>query len=299
MYRCRLLPTTQTTIHFTSFALPGRTKQSGHHFSMASIDFSAGFLLPRRSRFLFNGRKLTAPLRAESKDSASSSQPKKLRLFIQSAEVEDWKKWLPTGVFHGVSTSPLLLQKANVACHPKRLANLAAEATKLGAKEVQMQAWGKTVDNYLSVGMDLAQISSSLVVKVPTTTKGVEAAEKLAKQGVRINLVGVYSISQVLLALATGVEYASTNCSRLLESGKSKEDIKKMQVTIKNLGGTLKLLVEDLKSLGEMEDLTNCSILSLALPVPLIEQLFCDANTEREVAEQELAAFKNPYRLFF
>lgn len=267
---------------------------------MASIGFRVDFLLNSHcSHFSFNGRKLTASVRAESKDSMASPQPKKLRLFVHSAEVEDWKKWLPTGVFHGVSTSPVLLQKANVPCHPKRLANLTAEATKLGAKEVQMQAWGKTVENYLSVGMDLAQIGSYVVVKVPATTKGVEASEKLAKQGVRINLVGIYSVSQVLLALATGVEYASTNCSRLLESGKSKEDIKKMQVTIKSLGGTLKLLVEDLNSGHEMEDLTSCNILSLALPIPLIEQLFCDANTEREAAEQELAAFKNPYRLFF
>eukprot|EP01018_Ginkgo_biloba_P039859 Gb_34713 [translate_table: standard] len=155
-----------------------------------------------------------------------------------------------------------------------------------GAEEVQMQAWGKTVDSYLNVGMDLAQIESCVVVKVPTTTKGVEAARKLVKQG-------------VLLAVATRVEYASTKFGRLMEVGKSKEDIKKMQATIKSLGGTLRLLVEDLNNLDQIEDLTSCGIGSLALPIPFVEQLFGDTNTQRDATEQETAALKNPYRLFF
>ena len=66
-----------------------------------------------------------------------------LRLFLDSALPADWETWLPRGVFHGVTTNPVLLQRADQPC---TLANLeAAHARTLetrAALEAELAKWG-------------------------------------------------------------------------------------------------------------------------------------------------------------
>lgn len=69
-----------------------------------------------------------------------------------------------------------------------RCANL--QAFSLGAQELQLQAWGSTAGKLYSVGSDLAAIDTRIVVKLPITDAGVEAAGLLKSQNVRVTLTG-------------------------------------------------------------------------------------------------------------
>ena len=64
------------------------------------------------------------------------------------------------------------------------------QAWSLGAKELQLQAWGSSAAKMYSVGLDLAGIDNRVVVKLPITDAGVEAAALLKKQGVLFTLTG-------------------------------------------------------------------------------------------------------------
>ena len=64
------------------------------------------------------------------------------------------------------------------------------QAFSLGAQELQLQAWGSTAGRLYSVGLDLAAIDTRIVVKLPITDAGVEAAGLLRSQGVRVTLTG-------------------------------------------------------------------------------------------------------------
>lgn len=64
------------------------------------------------------------------------------------------------------------------------------QAWSLGAKELQLQAWGTSAAKMYSVGLDLAGIDNRVVVKLPITDAGVEAAALLKKQGVIVTLTG-------------------------------------------------------------------------------------------------------------
>lgn len=74
---------------------------------------------------------------------------------------------------------------------------LSAQAWDLGAHELQLQAWGDTAGRLLSVGLDLAAIDAArVVVKLPITAEGVEAAAYLKARSVRVTLTGTYWIGQ-------------------------------------------------------------------------------------------------------
>ena len=68
---------------------------------------------------------------------------------------------------------------------------LAAQAWDLGAQELQLQAWGDSAGRLFSVGLDLAAIDAArIVVKLPVTAEGVEAAAYLKDRNVRVTLTG-------------------------------------------------------------------------------------------------------------
>ncbi len=42
-------------------------------------------------------------------------------LFLDTADTQQWQHWLPTGLFYGVTTNPLLLERDQVACSVSHL----------------------------------------------------------------------------------------------------------------------------------------------------------------------------------
>ncbi len=70
------------------------------------------------------------------------------------------------------------------------------QAWSLGAKELQIQTWGTSAEKMYGVGLDLAGIDNRVVVKLPITDAGIEAAALLKKQGVLVTMTGqhIYSV---------------------------------------------------------------------------------------------------------
>eukprot|EP00961_Rhodomonas_salina_P257229 3476346-Rhodomonas_salina.3 len=118
------------------------------------------------------------------------------RLFVDSADVNTWSL-LDLGIFHGVTTNPVLLERAGKDCTVESLREMADSAFALGAREFMCQAWGKSALQMIDIGEQLASIDPRVVVKVPLTGPGVQAASVLARKGVRICCTGCYAPHQV------------------------------------------------------------------------------------------------------
>lgn len=112
-----------------------------------------------------------------------------LRLFLDSADVQEWRRWFPLGSLYGFTTNPLILQRDGVPCTVEALSALVAEARALGAQELQLQAWGSADDPraLLACARRLAALDPTLVtVKLPCTPAGLEAARALMLEGVPV-----------------------------------------------------------------------------------------------------------------
>ncbi len=146
------------------------------------------------------------------------SSPPKLRFFLDSAAVSDWTKWLPSGLFYGVTTNPVLLQAAGVRCDSFDLEALAREAFALGAQEVQLQSLGRTAEAYVANGRALAFIDKRVVVKIPTNAAGIVAAKMLIAENRRVTLTAVYTPAQALLASVIGASYSAPYLGRITDA---------------------------------------------------------------------------------
>ena len=70
-----------------------------------------------------------------------------LCMFLDSASEEEWAKWLPSGIFTGVTTNPIILERDGRECNIAALTDLAKQALEYDAvQEFQVQTWGESSD---------------------------------------------------------------------------------------------------------------------------------------------------------
>ena len=68
--------------------------------------------------------------------------PMALRLLLDSADPLEWERWLPSGLFQGITTNPTMLRRASQPCSLDHLASLSRRAAALGCRELHLQTWG-------------------------------------------------------------------------------------------------------------------------------------------------------------
>jgi transaldolase len=217
-----------------------------------------------------------------------------LRLMLDSADLEHWEEWLPTGLFYGITTNPLLLEQSHVPCQIETLKMLASVAFELGVREVQIQAWGGTVETYLQNGEALASLDPRVVVKIPITKIGVTAAAQMIPQGIRVTLTGVDTVPQVLIAAAIGAEYAAPYLGRIHGSGRNGcEELGVMQRSLSGVDSATRLLVASIRRVEDIATLAAQGLNTFTFSSAIAAQFFEVPATLKATEAFEQAAQRN------
>lgn len=196
-------------------------------------------------------------------------------LFLDTAEIAAWDDWLSKGLFYGVTTNPTLLERADIPCTLEQLKRLAVAAFERGAQEVHLQTWGTDVGALVRRGHAIAAIDSRVVVKVPITVTGTEAAAQLLQQGIRVTLTGVYAVHQALIAAALKADYAAPYLGRMTDLGQDgRQEIMTMQAGLNGVNSATKLLVASIRSIDDMTVLAQQSLDTFTISPAIAAQLF-------------------------
>ena len=212
-----------------------------------------------------------------------------LRLFLDSADPLAWQQWLPSGLFHGVTTNPTLLRRAAQPCSLERLAQIAPLALAHGIQELHLQAWGTTAADMLQCGLALASLAPGhIAVKLPVTQQGAAVARDLGRAGIPITFTACYEPHQVLIAAALGAAYIAPYLGRINDQGRDGiAAVIAMHQSLSGLGSSVRLLVASLRQPGELTRLAaeglNTFTISPELATALVR---CDA-TEAASAQFE------------
>jgi transaldolase len=217
-----------------------------------------------------------------------------LRLFLDSADPRDWAAWLPSGLFHGVTTNPTLLRRVDRPCSLESLTTLTRQALDLGCREVHLQAWGQDADTLESCGRALAGLApEQVLVKVPISRPGAAAAARLIGSGIRVTFTACYALPQVLVAAALGADYIAPYLGRLHDLGRDGSgEVVAMQRCARNLGSPLRVLVASLRRSTEMGLLATEGLDTFTISAAVAAELLACPETEEAAArfEQDAAA---------
>ena len=215
------------------------------------------------------------------------------RIFLDSADTTTWASVLGTGAFHGVTTNPLLLERAGLACTVRILADLAMRAREEGAREIHLQAWGEDATTLAGRGAELAALADGIevAVKVPATADGFRAARHLVADGVRVTMTAVYAPGQVLAAAALGACYAAPYLGRLNDAGRDGAGIlQTMHAILAGRETPLRLLAASLRRATDVVELAAVGLDTFTVGPEVAAALLQEPLTEAAATDFERAA---------
>ncbi len=155
-----------------------------------------------------------------------------MKIFIDTANLDQIEEVNSWGILDGVTTNPTLVAKEGCEFE-KRVKDICEIVDgPISAEAVSMDSEGMVKE-----ARQLSKIHKNIIVKIPMTAEGLKAVKILSKEGVKTNVTLVFSANQALLAAKAGATYVSPFVGRLDDISHNGMDLVRDIVTIyKNYG---------------------------------------------------------------
>jgi transaldolase len=137
-----------------------------------------------------------------------------MKIFIDTANIEQIKEVNSWGILDGVTTNPSL-----IAREKKDFATIVNEICEVVDGPISVEVISLKADGMFAEGMKLAAVNENIVIKVPMTEEGLKATKQLSNEGVAVNMTLIFSANQALLAAKAGARYVSPFVGRLDDVG--------------------------------------------------------------------------------
>ena len=134
-----------------------------------------------------------------------------MKLFIDTADIDEIRTVASWGVLDGVTTNPSLYAKVGGASYDAIL----QEICKLVPGPVSAEVVAEDVEGMLREGRHFAKLADNIYVKVPMSEVGLQAIARFRAEGIRTNCTLIFSANQGLLAARAGASLLSPFVGRL------------------------------------------------------------------------------------
>lgn len=138
-----------------------------------------------------------------------------MKLFLDTANLDEIAALADTGLVDGVTTNPSLIAKSG-----RDLSATIAEICAMVEGPVSAEVTATDHDTMLAEGRKLAGIADNVAVKVPLTPAGLRTCKVLADDGVMVNVTLCFSPAQAMLAAKAGAKFISPFVGRLDDLGR-------------------------------------------------------------------------------
>lgn len=133
-----------------------------------------------------------------------------MRLFIDTANVEEIKKANDMGIICGVTTNPSLVAKEG-----RDFNEVLNEIISIVDGPISGEVISLDAEEMIKEGREIAKIHGNMVVKIPMTGEGLKAVKVLSSEGIKTNVTLIFTPAQALLAARAGATYVSPFLGRL------------------------------------------------------------------------------------
>lgn len=137
-----------------------------------------------------------------------------MKIFIDSADINEIKAVAELGVCDGITTNPTLIAKSG-----QDFKTILHEIINIIPGPVSAEVIASDFKGMLKEAEELIKIANSIVIKLPLTQDGLKACKYLAGKGIKTNVTLCFSVGQALLAAKSGATYVSPFIGRLDDIG--------------------------------------------------------------------------------
>jgi transaldolase len=139
---------------------------------------------------------------------------KRMKFFIDTANLDQIKEAADLGVLDGVTTNPSLMAKEGIAGTDKVMKHY-VDICEIAQGPVSAEVISTDFEGMVREGENLAALHEHIVVKIPMIKDGIQALRYFSDKGIKTNCTLVFSAGQALLAAKAGATYVSPFIGRL------------------------------------------------------------------------------------
>ena len=192
-----------------------------------------------------------------------------MKLFIDTANIEEIKEAKRLGVIDGVTTNPTLISKEE-----RKAEDLLQEICSLIDGPVSAEVVSPDAEGMVKEARKLAKLGENIVVKVPITKEGMKAVKMLTAEGIKTNMTLIFSPSQALLAAKVGATFCSPFIGRLDDVSHVGMDlVREIIVIYENYGFETQLIVASIRNPLHVVDAALAGAPIATIPFAVIERL--------------------------
>jgi transaldolase len=133
-----------------------------------------------------------------------------MKLFADTADVDEIRKLNDLGIIDGVTTNPSLIAKEG-----RKFEEVVQEIAGIVDGPISAEVVSVEAEGMVAEGRELAKLHENIVIKIPTILEGLKATRILADEGTPVNMTLCFSATQALLCAKAGAAYISPFVGRL------------------------------------------------------------------------------------
>lgn len=133
-----------------------------------------------------------------------------MKIFLDTANIDEIKEAIAYGVIDGATTNPSLIARENKGFLP-----LVKEILELVPGPVSVEVTATSSEEMLKEAREYAKLADNVVIKVPINLEGLRVVKTLSEENIKTNVTLIFSSSQALLAAKAGATYVSPFVGRV------------------------------------------------------------------------------------
>jgi len=215
-----------------------------------------------------------------------------MKLFIDTANVDDIRKANDMGVICGVTTNPSLIAKEG-----RDFGEVIKEITTIvdGPISGEVKATTVVAEGMIKEGREIAKVHPNMIVKIPMTVEGLKAVKVLSAEGIKTNVTLIFAANQALLAARAGATYVSPFLGRLDDVNQSGISLIEDIVSIfSNYDIQTEIIAASIRTTVHVTECALAGADIATVPYSIIEQM-----TKHPMTDQGIAKLQKDYKAVF
>ncbi|WP_024864727.1 fructose-6-phosphate aldolase [Butyrivibrio sp. FCS014] len=215
-----------------------------------------------------------------------------MKLFVDTANIEEIRKANDMGVICGVTTNPSLIAKEGRDVYEvvKEIASIVD-----GPISGEVKATTTDAEGMIAEGREIAKLHKNMVVKIPMTVEGLKACKVLSSEGIKVNMTLIFTANQALLCARAGAAFVSPFLGRLDDISVRGTDLISEVAEIFNIHNIQTEIIA--ASIRNPMHVTDCALAGAdiaTVPYKVIEQM-----THHPLTDAGIEKFQKDYLAVF
>lgn len=212
-----------------------------------------------------------------------------MKFFLDTANVEAIKTINELGLVDGVTTNPTIISREG-----RDFETVIKEICDIIDGPVSAEVTGLTANEMVAEARALSKWHDNVIVKIPMTAEGLKATSILSKEGIKINVTLIFTVSQGLMAMKAGASYISPFIGRLEDIGTDPYQlIEALRDIIDIYGFGTEIISASIRSAAHVE-----AVAKLGSHIATIPETIFDKMVQHPLTKSGIDQFMNDWASF-